>query len=103
MLNRPKLHPDCTQRSFALRLVALQPIGKSLIYIISRVFGTARGRSLTVGNQFNSLLASGAQGTHLHRVEYNLSACRRPGTPVPLTLRSPFVILSMIPQPRKHA
>jgi hypothetical protein len=27
------------KRSFALRLVALQPIGKSLIYIVSRLFG----------------------------------------------------------------
>src|SRR6266481_1456816 len=32
----PRLHP---KRSFAQRSVALHPIGKSLIYIVSRLFG----------------------------------------------------------------
>jgi hypothetical protein len=40
--NRTQIAPA---ESFALRLVALQPIGKSLIYIVSRVFGVF-GRDL---------------------------------------------------------
>jgi len=46
-----KIGANCTQiapkRSFALRLVALQPIGKSLIYIVSRLFGVFESERAT--------------------------------------------------------
>jgi hypothetical protein len=56
-----EMSANCTQIapkwSFALRLVALQTIGKSLIYLVSRVFGIA-GNALK-GLRANPLHHSG--------------------------------------------